>query len=337
VLFLGLYLSQIAHADEKALAPPATTQQVHQTVERAIGYLQTESAAWLKTRQCAACHHVPMPLWALSEADQRGYKIDKKFLADTTEATLGSMKKMIASKIFANPAEPPDPRPQGKALNVGTAFLAIAARSLPALAEGQKQSLSMIAAEIVKKQQKDGSWEYFENRTPIHESQTTDAVWIILALQGETGPDATQTQRVTLEKANAWLAVAKLPDSHQGKVLKVLLAIRTGQPRSGLQAALDELFTLQQPDGGWRQTADRPSDAYATGQTLYVLALAGYTAERAEIKRAIAFLVATQKPDGSWPMTSRSTINGKPTKLLTPITCAASAWATLGLVRLMPK
>jgi pimeloyl-ACP methyl ester carboxylesterase len=38
-------------------------------------------------------------------------------------------------------------------------------------------------------------------------------------------------------------------------------------------------------------------------------------------------------------MTSRSTPDGSPgsAKLLTPITCAASSWATLGLARLMPK
>lgn len=81
------------------------------------------------------------------------------------------------------------------------------------------------------------------------------------------------------------------------------------------------------------------SDAFATGQTLYVLSLAGFTAERREIQHGIDFLVATQKPDGSWPMISRSTPNGEPgsSKLLTPITCISSSWATLGLVRLVPK
>jgi hypothetical protein len=81
------------------------------------------------------------------------------------------------------------------------------------------------------------------------------------------------------------------------------------------------------------------SDAFATGQTLYVLSLAGCTGERAEVRRGIDFLVATQKADGSWPMTSRSTPDGSPggAKLLTPITCAASSWATLALARLAPK
>jgi Squalene-hopene cyclase C-terminal domain/Prenyltransferase and squalene oxidase repeat len=341
-MILGLALSRLALAGEPASVPSATPQRVQQTVERAIGYLQTESAAWLKTRQCAACHHVPLTLWALSEAERQGYAIDKAFLAVTTESLLGSKDRLMASKIFPNPADPPDPRPQGRGLNMGLPMLAVAARALPALGDGQKQSLKRIAEEIVSKQQPDGSWEFFATlrRPPINESQTTDAAWIIMALQGETGPDAPESRRAALSRAVAWLDAAKPSDSHQDKVLKVLLGTRAARPRETTQGTINELLALQRADGGWSQTIPEPkSDAFATGQTLYVLSLAGYTAERPEIQRAIDFLVATQKPDGSWPMTSRSTPDGRPggAKLLTPITCAASAWATLGLARLAPK
>ena len=346
VLWLGLCFATPARAEAPAAIPaaipPATTEQIQQTVDRAIGYLQTESAAWLNTRKCAACHHAAMPLWALSEAERQGYAIDKKYLADTIESLLGSKDKLLSSKIFPNPADPPDPRPQGRGLNMGLPFLAVAARSLPSLEEGQKQSLKLIAEEIVKKQQPDGSWEFFATlrRPPINESQTTDAAWIIMALEGETGPDAPESQRAALSKAIAWLDAAKPSDLHQDKVLKVLLGARSGKPRETMQTTIDELLALQRADGGWSQTVpELKSDAFATGQTLYVLSLAGYTAERPEIKRGIDFLVATQTPDGSWPMISRSTPDGSPgsSKLLTPITCAASSWATLGLARLAPK
>jgi hypothetical protein len=338
---LGLCLARPALAGEPSSIPRATTPQVQQTVERAIGYLQTESASWLRTRKCAACHHAAMPLWALSEADRQGYAIDKKFLADTAAATLGSRENMIASKLLSGPADPPDPRPSGRGVNMGTAFMAVAAQSFPLLDEGKKQSLRLIADEIVKKQRDDGSWEFFANlrRPPINESQITDAVWLILALKGELGRDGSEAQRVAIKKATAWLAGASLSGDLQEKVLDVLLAIRAGKTPKEMQTAIDKLLGRQQPDGGWSQTATLKSDAFATGQTLYVLSLAGYTAERPDTKRAINFLVATQKPDGSWPMTSRSTPDGKPgsAKLLTPITCAASSWATLGLARLAPK
>lgn len=126
---------------------------------------------------------------------------------------------------------------------------------------------------------------------------------------------------------------------HQDKVMKVLMGVRSGKPREALQPSIDELLALQRADGGWSQTVPEPkSDAFATGQTLYVLSLAGYTAERPEIKRGIDFLVATQTPDGSWPMISRSTPNGEPgsSKLLAPIVCTASFWAVLSLARLVP-
>jgi hypothetical protein len=342
-LLLPLCLFRLGVADEPGSVPSATPQQVEQTVGRAIGYLQTESAAWLKTRKCAACHHVPMPLWALSEAERQGYAVDKKFLAETTESLMGSKDKLMASKIFPNSADPPDPRPQGRGLNMGLPFLAVAAQSLPSLEKGQKQSLKLIAEEIVKNQQPDGSWEFFATlrRPPINESQTTDAAWIIMALQGETtGPDAPESQRAALSKAIGWLDAAKPSDIHQDKVMKVLIGVRSARPRKTMQSTIDELLALQRADGGWSQTVpELKSDAFATGQTLYVLSLAGYTAERAEIKRGIDFLVATQLPDGSWPMISRSTPDGSPgsATLLTPITCAASSWAVLGLVRLAPK
>src|SRR5436309_386572 len=242
-VLLGLCLSRTALAGEPTSIPPATTPQVQQTVDRAIKYLQSESAAWLNTRKCAACHHVPLPLWALSEAGRQGYAIDQQFVADTVESLLGSRDKLMASKIFPNPAAPPDPRPQGRGLNMGLPFLAVAARSLSSLEEGQKQSLKRIAEEIVKKQRPDGSWEFFATlrRPPINESQTTDAAWIIMALQGETGPDATESQRTALSKAIAWLDAAKPSVLHQDKVLKLLMAGRSARPRETMQTTIDEL------------------------------------------------------------------------------------------------
>lgn len=341
VLVPALCLLRPASAGEPNSIPPTMPDQVRQAVERSIEYIQAESAAWLSTRKCAACHHAPLVIWALGEADRQGHAVDQNFLTETVESLLGSREKLMASRIFPNPEDTPDPRPQGRGLNMGLPFLAVAARSLPSLAEGQEQSLKLIAQEIVDKQQPDGSWEFFATlrRPPINESQTTDAAWIIMALEEETGPDASESQRVALAKAIAWLEAAEPTDIHQDKVLKLLMAARAGKPRDAMQSTIDALLALQRADGGWSQTVpDWPSDAYATGQTLYALALAGYTAEQPQIARGIDFLVATQNSDGSWPMLSRSTPNGEPgsSTLMTPIHCAAASWATLGLARLVP-
>ena len=55
------------------------------------------------------------------------------------------------------------------------------------------------------------------------------------------------------------------------------MGVRSGKPRETMQTTIDELLALQRADGGWSQTVpELKSDAFATGQTLYVLSLAGY-------------------------------------------------------------
>lgn len=333
---LGALCSSSAFADKPASIPSATPDQVHQAVDHSLKYLRTQSADWLKTRKCAACHHVAFPLWAMNEAERHGYAIDKKFVVETFENTLGSREKMIAAKLLFAPGAKPDTRP---GLNMGPLLMAFAARSLPTLSEGQKQSLKSIPAEMIKKQKSNGSWKSVDDRTPIHEGPRIDTSWCILVLENETGLDAPKEQRESLANAKAWLSRMKPAVTHQEKIFAAILAMRSGKSRAEIQPQIDKLFALQQPDGGWRQRPEMASDAYATGQTLYVLSLAGCTAKRPAIKRAIDFLVASQRPDGSWPMISRPKpgAGGKPAKLLTPITCVAGSWATIGLARFVPK
>src|SRR6185369_17095048 len=104
--------------------------------------------------------------------------------------------------------------------------------------------------EIISKQQPDGSWEFFAGlrRPPINENQTVDHVWIIMALEGETGPDSPEPQRAALAKATAWLAAATLPDTTQDKAFKLLLAARAGKSRDEMKATVDELMALQRAD-----------------------------------------------------------------------------------------
>lgn len=335
-LITALGFSSAVFADKPPAVPSAATpQQVHQAVQRSLKYLQAESTAWLNTRKCAACHHVALPVWSMIEAERQGYSVDTKFVTETTDRMLGSREKMIASKLLPGPKDQIDTRPGS---NLGIVFVAIAGSAFPSLTEGQKESLKLIAVEIPKKQRKDGSWKSVDDRVPIHESPAIDTAWCIMAMEAGTDAAKPSSEREAIVKAKAWLD-SQAPTNLQTKVFKIWMALREKKTRAQLQPSLDELLAFQRPDGGWRQVPEMASDAYATGQTLYVLSLAGFTADQPPIKRGIAFLIASQKPDGSWPMISRSTLGPKrvPTKLLTPITCAAGSWATLSLVKLVPK
>src|SRR5262249_27973006 len=130
-----------------------------------------------------------------------------------------------------------------------------------------------------------------------------------------------------------WLAAAPSPDNHQALVVRLLLQERLGHAGEVLRPLLQKLLKLQNPDGGWSQTKEMPSDPFATGQTLYLLgALARPQPDRwpdlaPAIRRGQEFLVKSQQADGAWPMTSRPNKPGDTgSKNTAPIQFTGSAW-----------
>ena len=175
---------------------------------------------------------------------------------------------------------------------------------------------------------------------PTWESRETLALWACLAWEPHVpaDPHEAAADRASREKAAEWLRQAKPTETMQAIGLRLLLDVRTGKSAEQLQPGIDRLLGRQNSDGGWSQVKDIPSDAYATGQVLWVLSFAGVKNDRPEIERAISFLSANQRDDGSWPMTCRNHVGADTSRQRNPvpITYFGSAWATLGLVRLVP-
>src|SRR5262249_7714843 len=63
-------------------ANPVPPGDVRKAIERGIDYLEREGAAWVKKRGCASCHHVPMMVWALHEARDRGHRVNETALGE---------------------------------------------------------------------------------------------------------------------------------------------------------------------------------------------------------------------------------------------------------------
>src|SRR5262249_5894431 len=154
--------------------------------------------------------------------------------------------------------------------------------------------------------------------------------YLALGPQVPADPKEKSEVRDAREKAAAWLAKTKPSDTTQAAALRLLVKARAGEPARTLQTEIDQFLARQNKDGGWGQLKDAASDAYATGQALYVLNLIGVKNDREEIRRGVALLVQTQKEDGSWPMTSRAHPGEKPFTNPVPITYFGSAWATIG-------
>jgi hypothetical protein len=309
----------------------------HQAVELGLQFLKKEAFQWRESRKCAACHHAMAMLWTFNEARAAGYAVDANALSEVTAWAFGDMK----TNSITEQAPPRD------VINLGWVYALLSVETAP---EFQKQVSTLpsmdepnsvlstnresifdarntLLKQIVKKQVADGSWGHpLDERVPLGGPVEDIAILSRLALleSGDTSSSVTDC----IKKSEQWLQANQDKTSHQGRNLRLLMNTWAGRPETEVKGAIAAIYAEQNEDGGWSQTTQMPSDAYATGQALYVLVRAGVPANKPEIKRGAQFLRRTQREEGSWPMTSR--VNAKN---LTPITAAATAWAVLGLIR----
>lgn len=320
----------------QALATANAPKSSRQAIERGLSFLVDDVAKWRADKGCATCHHGTMSVWALSEARAQGYGVDTAAYEDILTWT----REQRASDF--HPVR--DPRPGWNLASIPLIYLGAMSERLPILS---RQEVSRVALHLARHQEQDGSFllptPARNGAPPIWESSESVALWALLAWEPSIAGDPTEAAEVRAgrEKTVAWLSKVAPTNTPQTNTLRLLLDVKTGKSKEQLQLGIDRLFQQQNADGGWSQAKGLVSDAYATGQSLYALSIAGAGSGRPEIERAMAFLAATQRDDGSWPMIPRDhpgvVATKNPVHWIVPITYFGTAWGVLGLVRTVPS
>ena len=276
--------------------------------------------------------------------DRLGTRRSQKSQIRGTEETYADVVKWTKERLFKDIDKPRDPRAGWKMVNSPALYLSAMAQAVPKQDAITDDELKRIAGHLVRHQEEDGAWAWSsapaKNRPPpFFESDEVATLLADLALAPHVPADPKEKSdiRDARDKGLAWLAKAKPTQTTQALAFRLFRAVRAGKAAKELQPQIDALLLRQNKDGGWGQDKDLPSDAFATGQALYFLCIAGAKPDSAEIRRGVAFVVRTQKEDGSWPMTPRAHPEATPTKFLWPITHLGSAWATIALVHYAPK
>ena len=339
---LGTLLFAFAFAEHcPASAPPDGDVTGGVVIERGLQFLQKEALAWKEAHQCAACHHAAAMMWTFNEAKAAGYRVDEKALKEVSEWAFADMR----TNSLTPQAPPRD------VVNLGWVYVLLSMETAPGFgasasasdakppasppADGTSEDVipaarRVLIQQIIAKQATDGSWgKPLDERIPLGGPVEDIAILCRLALL-ETG-DKADSVAACLEKAAGWLTANSDKTSRQGRNLRLLMHLGEGKSAKELRPVVEAITTEQNADGGWSQTPELASDAYATGQTLYALARAGVKPQAAAMRRGVQFLVRTQRENGSWPMLSR--VNAKN---INPITTTGTAWALLGLVRASP-
>ena len=324
------FLTEAAGGPLPGEAPRAASvdpEQVRAAVVKSIALLQQGGAGYREHRECFSCHHQALPVMALAEARRHGFSIDEaEFRAqlDHTAAHLERGHNAYLKGVGQG----------GKADTAGYA--------LWTLEEGGRDAdehTAAVTSFLLDWQQEHGHWKATSQRPPSEASAFTTTYLAIRGLGVYGTPE--QQERIAARRAAvvAWLETAE-PEDTEDRVFRLRLLAYLGADHSEVQAAARELLDRQNEDGGWSQTSELASDAYATGSVLAALHEYGdLPATDPAYRRGVAFLLRTQREDGSWHVVSRSKPfqtyfeSGFPHGKDQFISAAASSWATLALVR----
>jgi hypothetical protein len=223
---------------------------------------------------------------------------------------------------------------------LASALVALAAENVP-----PNPVTDMIAANIAAAQAVDGSWHIQAgagDRPPSEEGNITRAALGLRALSVYGSPGRAPEMTARIAKARAWLMAAQPVTSDERNMQ--LLGLSWANADAGTLKKLSAaILAQQQPDGAWKQHSGVASDAYATGQSLYVLAKSGTLAPAdPAYQRGVNYLVATQSANGSWRVTSRAPKfqaffnSGFPYGGDQWISAWATSWATMALAQAVP-
>jgi len=329
ITIIAFVLPCVACAENLGSKPP----DADRATERGLAFLAADAAKWNREHGCASCHHAGLVVWALHEAKQRGRSIDEPLLAELSKAIAedGDGKTGIAR-----------PKDIPKAINSKALYFALALAADPSPDEPTRKGLNRYLQTVREDQNDNGSWSAWpKSRPPIFgpsdDTVTSLATLALLSAPSADKPalkDDAKAVQSARDAGARWLAETKSDDDPQSVALRLVVWSRLQRPTEKTAPLVERIKARQNDDGGWSQSDDMSSDAWATGQALYALAHARLGADDPAIARGRAFLVGTQRNDGSWPMTSRPTKTSKTgARTLIPITGGGSAWAVLGLVR----
>lgn len=306
-----------------SVASPAPVD-LKPAVERSIALLEKSTAEFFRKSGCVACHAQNLTDLAVGVARARKIAVD--------ERAAGERRKVV--KAINEPAAPM------LLERMDPPVVEILSYMLVGLAETgytPDRMTDAMVANIAAQQWRDGRWHAGGiARPPFEEGDIFRTALGLRALKVYGPPGRGAEMQVRIGKAAEWLRSAT-PATAEDRSMQLLGLYWGGADPAILRKLAAGILATQRADGGWAQRAELESDAYATGESLFALAMGGVPPTDAAYQKGVQYLLSTQRADGSWYVRSRSPKfqpyfeSGFPYGHDQWISSAATCWATMAL------
>lgn len=342
-LRLAVLLIALAFRASAAETPPGTED----AVRRGLALVVRAAGNWQKNKTCFSCHHQTLPMLAMTESARAGLPPDAAWLQSQAKTTHRYFEQRIGEMDEGEHVP-------GGAATTGFGFWALSLGEHPA----DKTTTAMVAyllqiqgvARLSDRKPdrppkpEDGRWQASCRRAPMQASFIGDTVLVLIGLEKYATPEQRPRVAKAREAAEKWLAQTPLRDQ-QDRLWRLWGLHHLGGDDALRQRTRESILAAQRDDGGWAEDKDRPSDAYSTGQTLFMLCQTGTARDHAAVLRARDYLLRTQLADGSWLTESHVKNkaqpyfeNGDPHGEHQFLSTAATAWSVAALAQLLsPK
>jgi ankyrin repeat protein len=265
------------------------TPDVRTAISRSVQLLERTNDQFFHKAACFACHEQPPAEFAVAAARSKGIAVDDKA---ERERLL-----QIASTINAVALE-------GAAALGGADNNLYAVETLVRAGVQPNRLTDFLAANLAVSQGGDGGWHLpGYSRSPLQDSDFSRTAMAMRALKTYGPKGRADEMKSRLDRGKKWLLSAS-PVILEDLDMRLVGAAAAGASVAELRKIAEPILAQQRPDGGWAQRKGFPSDAYATGMTIWALNEAGVM--RPDPK-AVKFLRGTQNEDGSWHVVSRAT------------------------------
>lgn len=323
-----LALGPVVRGDESPAVE--SREKIVAAVERGVALIEKGARNYPTQRQCFACHHQTLPLLATGEAHAARVKTDEALPATLVAFTAESFRSQLDDlKAGENIG--------GKGLTVGYGLWTMR------LADTKPDEVTeTMVTYLLKTQEPDGHWEVHSVRPPAEESLIICTVIAASGVQHYAAPVQRENAAAAVNKARMWIASSACT-SQEDKIARLWGLKLLGGSNEEISMARQIVLAAQRADGGWGQTSEMESDAYATGSTLFVLLEAGVAPGDLKLQCAIEFLLKSQLDDGSWHVKTRAKPvqkffdNGDPHGKDQFISIAGTCWAVAALARTVQK
>ena len=294
-------------------------RSIADAVSRALALAEKQSYNFIRIGGCNSCHSQDLPSAAAAFARGRGLAAPRE-IPQLPASMMPSPERIMDLNIVA-------------LTGVAWELFDLGMNGVP------RNAYTDAVVRLIKATQTaEGNWSANESRRPpMSAGEYQAAALAIYALKTYALPGDDAGTAQVMAKAIAWLERAR-PETTQDRAFHAMaLEWATGGSAASRSAARS-LIALQRGDGGWSQLPGMESDAYATGQALFALNMAGKLAvSDAGFQRGIDYLLRTQAADGSWHVKSRSIWlqpyfeSGFPYGQDQFISTAGTAWAAMAL------